>query len=497
MVGREFSACSSRQSAADESRHAAQIIGPRSAVLKLHATAGNRAVARMLRPARASSIVARCAGGCTCGGKCGHTDDELIDDLQSRLQKAVVARRMLQRDVAANVTQAGLFEGGEQVLQNLCKKLDTSTNPAQACAPPQDGHCPSGFCAPLDSKAEAIGIRDAIRTTLLAGIAIKVSPRVVGLWDDYMGSGFSVGGDSSVRDLSSAFGADFTKSPTTVDTTKFLTQELVKALEASPPAVAPGVSITVDIPTVIPAAVTAITTPDDANEMNFNIPKDIPGNLAGGIGANEASCKVGAHPSPQNDDRLVTGTAKIAGNADGSLTVEPDMTFEVHDTIDLCPGDCGTDLEQCATVIMSRLEATAVSGDIPFKVKFRAPVQAPLRIAPQPPTPPPPTPPPGPKTQLTCPRFLRPDGTPEPTLQACVENRKRLGPPARGEPVRMIQEALLALNFDLGKFGADGVYGQDTAAAVKAFKTQQKLGFEQFGDVGPGTMARLDELCPA
>ena len=61
----------------------------------------------------------------------------------------------------------------------------------------------------------------------------------------------------------------------------------------------------------------------------------------------------------------------------------------------------------------------------------------------------------------------------------------------------MIQQALLALGFDVGSFGADGVYGKDTAAAVRAFKTDQKLGFEQFGDVGPGTMARLDELCPA
>jgi hypothetical protein len=449
----------------------------------------------MLRLARASTL-APCAGSCRCGGNCGHADDELIEDGQARLQKAMVAPRTLRRDVADDGTQARLAEGGEQVLQNLCKSLNTSTNPARACAPPPDGHCPSGFCAPLDSKAEAIGIRDEIRTTLLGGIAVKVSSRVVGLWDDYMGAGFSVGGDSSVRDLSSRFGADFTKSPTTAKTTKFLTQELVKALEASPPAVAPGASITVDIPTLIPAAVKAITTPDDANEMNFNIPKDIPGNLAGAIGANEASCKVGAHPSPQNDDRLVRGTAKVTGNTDGSLTVEPDMTFEVHDTIDFCPGDCGTDLEQCATVIMSRLEATAVSGDIPFNVKFPAPAQAALRIAPKPPTPPPPTPPPGPKTQLNCPRFLRPDGTPEPTLQACFENRKRLGPPARGEPVRMIQEALLALNFDLGQFGADGAYGDDTAGAVRAFKKQQKLGFEQFGDVGPGTIARLDELCP-
>ncbi len=60
----------------------------------------------------------------------------------------------------------------------------------------------------------------------------------------------------------------------------------------------------------------------------------------------------------------------------------------------------------------------------------------------------------------------------------------------------MVQEALLALKFDLGPSGVDAKFGGDTAAAIRAFKKQQKLGFEHLGDVGPGTMARLDTLCP-
>ena len=31
---------------------------------------------------------------------------------------------------------------------------------------------------------------------------------------------------------------------------------------------------------------------------------------------------------------------------------------------------------------------------------------------------------------------------------------------------------------------------------MRSFKTDQALGFTQFGDVGPGTMGRLDELFP-
>jgi peptidoglycan hydrolase-like protein with peptidoglycan-binding domain len=65
-----------------------------------------------------------------------------------------------------------------------------------------------------------------------------------------------------------------------------------------------------------------------------------------------------------------------------------------------------------------------------------------------------------------------------------------------------VQQALVDLNFDLGTSGpnhdgVDGIYGPKTAAAVRAFKREEQLGFEQFGDVGPGTMRRLDELFPA
>ena len=69
------------------------------------------------------------------------------------------------------------------------------------------------------------------------------------------------------------------------------------------------------------------------------------------------------------------------------------------------------------------------------------------------------------------------------------------------QPVSKVQQALLDLGFDLGSSGLngdgiDGVYGPKTAAAVRAFKEREQLGFEQFGDVGPGTMGRLDQLFP-
>jgi hypothetical protein len=46
-----------------------------AAVLALQATAGNRAVARMVRP-RGMQTLSRCSGACTCGGSCGREEDE-------------------------------------------------------------------------------------------------------------------------------------------------------------------------------------------------------------------------------------------------------------------------------------------------------------------------------------------------------------------------------------------------------------------------------------
>jgi hypothetical protein len=57
-----------------------------------------------------------------------------------------------------------------------------------------------------------------------------------------------------------------------------------------------------------------------------------------------------------------------------------------------------------------------------------------------------------------------------------------------------IQSALITLGYDLGPTGANGKFGPATAAAIRAFKRRERLGFEQYGDVGPGTMHRLDRI---
>ena len=58
-----------------------------------------------------------------------------------------------------------------------------------------------------------------------------------------------------------------------------------------------------------------------------------------------------------------------------------------------------------------------------------------------------------------------------------------------GDDVKAIQDVLTKKGYNLGPKGADGVYGQGTAAAVRDF--QQKNGLIVDGEVGPETRKRL------
>jgi len=49
----------------------------------------------------------------------------------------------------------------------------------------------------------------------------------------------------------------------------------------------------------------------------------------------------------------------------GSVMVTPRISFVVQDTIDLCPGNCGTKDELQATIPLSRFEASGLTGDVP------------------------------------------------------------------------------------------------------------------------------------
>lgn len=64
-----------------------------------------------------------------------------------------------------------------------------------------------------------------------------------------------------------------------------------------------------------------------------------------------------------------------------------------------------------------------------------------------------------------------------------------------GADVKAMQEALMGLGYDLGKWGADGDFGAATEAAVKIF--QRDHGLPQTGIFGPTAQATVDRLTAA
>lgn len=61
---------------------------------------------------------------------------------------------------------------------------------------------------------------------------------------------------------------------------------------------------------------------------------------------------------------------------------------------------------------------------------------------------------------------------------------------SRGDAVRDLQERLISLGYDVGASGIDGIFGQATEAAVRAYQAASGLAVD--GIVGPRTWAALE-----
>ena len=64
-----------------------------------------------------------------------------------------------------------------------------------------------------------------------------------------------------------------------------------------------------------------------------------------------------------------------------------------------------------------------------------------------------------------------------------------------GEDVRQLQAGLIRLGYDLGRWGADGDFGDATEAAVRAFQRNQGLSVD--GIAGPKTVAAMEKALAA
>jgi hypothetical protein len=251
--------------------------------------------------------------------------------------------------------------------QDALSRLERITPPrpmgATACGVP--GNCPPSFCQPFDSRAAAYAARQPLIIPLLAGIASQVDSRVLPLWTDHLFGG------APPRDLTSTFAGDFQRSATTARTVSRLVSELRRSLFDAPPAFSPERrELVVPLSSLIGPSLLDLDNPASPLVMDFNDPFEVPGNIAGAVGNDQLKCAVGAMPSPFNDVRSADGPVTLVRDDRGDLMVQPVIDFLVMDTIDLCPGNCGVDVELTATLPLSWFEASRISGDVPFLVRF-------------------------------------------------------------------------------------------------------------------------------
>ena len=82
-----------------------------------------------------------------------------------------------------------------------------------------------------------------------------------------------------------------------------------------------------------------------------------------------------------------------------------------------------------------------------------------------------------------------PAPSPTPTGQVFTVELRYLRRGDKGEDVRAMQGALIARGCSCGRWGADGDFGNDTYAALRAF--QNRNGLVMDGELGPSTAAKL------
>ena len=273
-------------------------------------------------------------------------------------------RRLLAHELAHTIQQSSVSFGVQRggVAGSILQRVPSCARPTS---------CPAEFCGDFINKEDAKSDLAANRDRLLSLVGQPVldggAEEVRALYGDFLDGGHAL------RDLSSRLARFFARSSTTGRSIRFLDRSLEEYFRSNPPP--PGGSITVKIQDAIPRAVAALGTPGDPNVMAFRDYTETPGLLAGGVGEGQATCPVGAKPSTVEDSRTATGTA-TGTNSNGTILVSSSIEFSVTDTLDFCPGHCGSSNAQELTVPLSRYEATGISGDEPFTVTFSAPIGA-------------------------------------------------------------------------------------------------------------------------
>lgn len=261
---------------------------------------------------------------------------------------------------------------------------------------PEDPSAPPAYGIPYSGMIEAQAVFTAILPVLLAGVATKVSKRVVPIWYLYMNGG--VNGVIDLATFNPSFVKDFQEDPSTLWAMGLIKVSVLKYFQNNPLALhtASTAPKEFDLASIIPNRLANFANYQSEDQLNFSTIGSVAGNLIGGFGPpNDQTDNLFGHtPSRQNDSRRVTGKVTISPHTPLSGTFQPQQSsvrqyrfdfavdFDVKDTIDFCPGNFGSTredgpfglvvmAEEDLTVPLSRLEASRMVGDVPVQINYQ------------------------------------------------------------------------------------------------------------------------------
>jgi X-X-X-Leu-X-X-Gly heptad repeat protein len=237
----------------------------------------------------------------------------------------------------------------------------TGTDVSEVAGRKDEGRGEDAFCQPFSDgfrTLTVLGEMNLIVPPLMSG---AFGSGVAALWTQF------IKGGAAPQDIKDPEIIDsFAQSSTSPDAADQIADAAKQAVEAQP-ALPDGVH---DLEKLVDSGRRATI----GRGMDFNNPFSKAGNIAGGVSTPpQTSAPIGHLPGPVDDSRSPEGSAVVATQPDGTRTILVRPRFTVVDTVDFCPGGAGAFIEQTLTVPLSQLEASGVSGDVPFTVKYGTP----------------------------------------------------------------------------------------------------------------------------
>jgi len=228
--------------------------------------------------------------------------------------------------------------------------------------PIEEGSSISDFCVPYATADEAKEARFWLTIFFKTVFQECYGSDTRDLWLKYL---YGLAGKSrhDISGASSEIVQGFQDSDTIEEYQEGLLDDVVSAMESSCPTIQPNTWTAIPVATVIPSF-----NPDP--QLDFDYPKEIPGNIAGGISGSAFGI----------DSRHVSGNIRFFRRTDNigntiSVQIETDLDFIVRDAMDFCEGGMGRGFEQKVTVPLSRLEAMGWTSDLGYEVRFSGPAE--------------------------------------------------------------------------------------------------------------------------